>query len=51
LRQFFYQNLGENTCSSQPALKNTAPAFKTELKLQNFNAEMCFSFKLNFAAY
>jgi len=24
LRQFFFQDLGENTCSLQPALKNSA---------------------------
>jgi len=28
---FFFQVLGENTCSMQPALKNTAPAFKAHL--------------------
>jgi len=26
-RIFFFQGLGENACSLQPALKNTAPGF------------------------
>jgi len=26
LRQIFFQDLGENTCSLQPALKSTAPS-------------------------
>jgi len=25
MRQIFFQDLGENTCSLQPALKSTAP--------------------------
>jgi len=27
----FFQDLGENTCSFQPGLKNTAPGLKTQL--------------------
>jgi len=35
----FFQDLGENTCSLQPALKSTAPAFKERIKHLNvFNA-------------
>jgi len=26
LRQFFFQDLGENTCSLQPAFKSTVPS-------------------------
>jgi len=51
LCQFIFQGLGENTCSLQPALKNTAPGLKDRVHCISMQVVMnkCFLLNLSFS--